>query len=259
MSPARRRCTAKTLRYKASTSLRGIYEPPRSTPPACSGATAVDGGWAKLPAITISGLQRGCTASRAPHRLSPPAAAPASAERLRLQEFARKRPTARTERGMTQSDLARAAFGTDASADGDTVARSHDRISVYLAGQALPDPKNRKALADALGVPADALVPPPAAATVAREAPSPILQAVPGPARPGAAAARHAAAARAGGQGGDAARRAREGQGRRSRPPAWRVAGLRCRVSAGTAVTTRPCRYAFVSAIAYRRPSAGRR
>jgi transcriptional regulator with XRE-family HTH domain len=84
---------------------------------------------------------------------------------------------------MTQSDLARAAFGTDASADGDTVARSHDRISVYLAGQALPDPKNRKALADALGVPADALVPPPAAATADREAPSLILPAVPG--RPG--------------------------------------------------------------------------
>jgi transcriptional regulator with XRE-family HTH domain len=58
---------------------------------------------------------------------------------------------------MTQSDLARAAFGTDASADGDTVARSHDRISVYLAGQALPDPKNRKALAEALGLPVEEL------------------------------------------------------------------------------------------------------
>jgi transcriptional regulator with XRE-family HTH domain len=58
---------------------------------------------------------------------------------------------------MTQADLARAAFGIHASAEGDTVARSRNRISVYLAGQALPDPKNRKALAEALGLPVEEL------------------------------------------------------------------------------------------------------
>jgi len=84
---------------------------------------------------------------------------------------------------MTQADLARAAFGIHASAEGDTVARSRNRISVYLAGQALPDPKNRKALAEALGLPVEELAPPSAAATVDREAPSLTMQAVPG--RPG--------------------------------------------------------------------------
>jgi transcriptional regulator with XRE-family HTH domain len=58
---------------------------------------------------------------------------------------------------MTQADLARAAFGIHASAEDDTVARSRNRISVYLAGQALPDPKNRKALAEALGLPVEEL------------------------------------------------------------------------------------------------------
>jgi hypothetical protein len=58
---------------------------------------------------------------------------------------------------MTQADLARAAFGIHASAEGDTVARSRNRISVYLVGQALPDPKNRKALAEALGLPVEEL------------------------------------------------------------------------------------------------------
>jgi transcriptional regulator with XRE-family HTH domain len=100
-----------------------------------------------------------------------------------MQEFARKLHTAMTDRGMTQSDLARAAFGTYVNADGYTVAKSRDRISVYLSGKALPDPKNLKALAEALGLPVEELAPPSAAATVDREAPSLALQAVPG--RPG--------------------------------------------------------------------------
>ena len=74
-----------------------------------------------------------------------------------MQEFARKLHTAMTDRGMTQSDLARAAFGTYVNADGYTVAKSRDRISVYLSGKALPDPKNLKALAEALGLPVEEL------------------------------------------------------------------------------------------------------
>jgi transcriptional regulator with XRE-family HTH domain len=100
-----------------------------------------------------------------------------------MQEFARKLHAAMTDRGMTQSDLARAAFGTYVNKDGYTVAKSRDRISVYLAGKALPDPRNLKALADALGVPLEEIAPPGAAAAVEREASSLTMQAVPG--RPG--------------------------------------------------------------------------
>jgi transcriptional regulator with XRE-family HTH domain len=62
--------------------------------------------------------------------------------------------------------------------DGHIVAKSRDRISVYLSGRALPSPKNLKALADALGVPIEELAPPPAAAAIDREMPSLTMQAV---------------------------------------------------------------------------------
>lgn len=56
------------------------------------------------------------------------------------------------ERDMSQSDLARACWGAKTDSRGYNVARNRDRISAYLSGKALPDTKNLRKLAKALGV-----------------------------------------------------------------------------------------------------------
>jgi transcriptional regulator with XRE-family HTH domain len=85
-----------------------------------------------------------------------------------------------TAKGLSQSDLARAAFGTLQTKEGYEVAKNRDRISVYLAGKALPDPGNLKALADVLGMTVEELAPPPAVPAAVREAPSLAMHAIPG-------------------------------------------------------------------------------
>ncbi|MDA4637053.1 helix-turn-helix domain-containing protein, partial [Escherichia coli] len=62
-------------------------------------------------------------------------------------------------------------WGETTNADGRTVARNRDRISVYLKGKTVPDPVNLQKLAEALGVdPAD-LAPDVIGAAVERENP----------------------------------------------------------------------------------------
>jgi transcriptional regulator with XRE-family HTH domain len=82
-------------------------------------------------------------------------------------------------RGMSQADLARAAFGEHTTADGYVVAKNRDRVSVYLAGKSLPDANNLERLAKALGTTVEELAPPAAVPAALREAPSLIMEAVP--------------------------------------------------------------------------------
>lgn len=63
------------------------------------------------------------------------------------------------EKGWSQSDLARAAYGLTTDKDGYKVAKHRDRISAYVRGEQYPDPVNLKLVADALGVPEEDLMP----------------------------------------------------------------------------------------------------
>jgi transcriptional regulator with XRE-family HTH domain len=118
--------------------------------------------------------------ARLPRGLGPLVDGLSLAERQRAQKLARKLYEAMMERGMTQSDLARAAWGTHVDARGYTVAKNRDRISMYLAGKALPDPKNMKALADALGMTVEELALPAAASVGDQKGTSLAMQAVAG-------------------------------------------------------------------------------
>lgn len=51
------------------------------------------------------------------------------------------------------------------------VARGRDRVSSYLSGKSIPDPKNMAAMADALGVTMEELAPNVAVDAIARENP----------------------------------------------------------------------------------------
>lgn len=66
---------------------------------------------------------------------------------MRKQEFARRVSALLMERNMSQADLSRAC------------GLGRDSISSYVAGKTLPEPKNAKALADALGVTVPELYP----------------------------------------------------------------------------------------------------
>jgi len=101
-------------------------------------------------------------------------------EKLEMDRFARRLYEMMNERGLSQSDLARKAFGTKTDKRGYEVARNRDRISVYLKGTSLPDPKNLQKIADALGVDPDELAPEIAASTIDRENPEVALTAIAG-------------------------------------------------------------------------------
>ena len=88
----------------------------------------------------------------------PPGDKPVQME-LRNQEFARRLYRALVERGWSQSDLARRAFGSKTDERGYTVAKGRDRISVYLRGQAFPEPKTLAKIAKILRIPVEELAP----------------------------------------------------------------------------------------------------
>ena len=56
------------------------------------------------------------------------------------------------QKGWNYSDFARAVWGKTTTKSGYEVAKNRDRISVYVAGKAFPDPRNLKKMADALGI-----------------------------------------------------------------------------------------------------------
>lgn len=77
-----------------------------------------------------------------------------------LEEFARKLHAAMTKKGFSQSDLARAVWGTVTDKRGYEVAKNRDQVSQYLHGKSLPGPENLQKLANALGVATEDLAPP---------------------------------------------------------------------------------------------------
>lgn len=89
---------------------------------------------------------------------------------LRKQEFARRLYELMIAKGWNQSDLARAAFGTRATKDGTMDAKGKDAVSSYITGRSLPTKSSLVALANALGVKPEELLPNTLKAQIANEA-----------------------------------------------------------------------------------------
>lgn len=101
---------------------------------------------------------------RMPPTREPPATIPQTSQspvlkRIHQQEFARRLFQALQQRGWSQSDLARQAFGTTEDADGYKVAKGRDRISSYIRGLNVPEPRYLKKIADVLGMSTEELAP----------------------------------------------------------------------------------------------------
>jgi len=101
----------------------------------------------------------------------PPAAGRTHVARVELEQFARRLHQMLTDRGMSQSDLAREIWGETKDSRGYSVAKNRDRISAYLRAESLPEPQNLAKIAEVLGVAPEDLVPDLTAATVDRERP----------------------------------------------------------------------------------------
>lgn len=75
------------------------------------------------------------------------------------QAFAHRLNALMRERGWTQSDLARRAFGTYSDPKtGYILARKRERINKYVRGEQIPDPENLSLLAAAFGLTVDELI-----------------------------------------------------------------------------------------------------
>lgn len=118
--------------------------------------------------------------SRNSTRRVPPAAGRQPIEQHEIENFARRVFKYMTEKGFSQSDLAREIWGETTDARGYKVAKGRDKISTYLRGQTVPDPKNMQALAAALDVSVEDLAPDVTRDTFARENPEVSLTAVAG-------------------------------------------------------------------------------
>lgn len=77
--------------------------------------------------------------------------------RAEYQLFAEKLNTIMIRAGITPSEAARRIWGTTNDKRGYAVARNRDRIGHYLKGTSYPGPENMRKLAEALGVPVEAL------------------------------------------------------------------------------------------------------
>lgn len=100
-------------------------------------------------------------------------------EKMQHQEFARRLYKILVEKGMTQSDLARACYGTTKNDAGYTVAKGRDRISMYIRGKAIPAPTALKKMAEVLGVRVSDLSPEAAADMSRREEPDFYIRKIP--------------------------------------------------------------------------------
>lgn len=118
--------------------------------------------------------------SRNATRKMPPAAGRTGVARLEIEQFARRLHKLMAQNNMSQSDLARAVWGTTEDNRGYTVARGRERISQYIRGKSLPDPKNLAAIARALHVTPEELAPDIAAASVATDNPEVGMTAIAG-------------------------------------------------------------------------------
>ena len=118
--------------------------------------------------------------SRAPRRLLPATGGRTQYEKLELERFARKLHEAMINKGLSQSDLAAEIWGRTTDARGYDVAKGRDRISVYLQGKSIPDPKNLTKIADVLGMKVEELAPDITASTVEKENPEIAMTAIAG-------------------------------------------------------------------------------
>lgn len=94
------------------------------------------------------------------------------AQTVELEQFARRLHELMIARGLSQSDLARAVWGSTKDQRGYNVARNRDRISVYLKGLSYPERENLDKLAKILGTTPEDLAPDLAAAAVERTNPA---------------------------------------------------------------------------------------
>jgi transcriptional regulator with XRE-family HTH domain len=118
--------------------------------------------------------------SRAPRRLLPASAGRTQVEKLELERFARKLHEAIVSRNMSPSDLAAEVWGRTTDSRGYSVAKGRDRISVYLQGKSVPDPKNLAKIAEVLGMKVEELAPDITASTVEKENPEIAMTAIAG-------------------------------------------------------------------------------
>ena len=77
-----------------------------------------------------------------------------------MQAFAERMHNRMQELGMTNSDLAREAFGVQIDADGVERVVDREKIGIYLRGQGLPGETKMRALAKALKMTLKELAPP---------------------------------------------------------------------------------------------------
>ncbi len=92
-------------------------------------------------------------------------------EIVRSETFARNLHQAMLDRGMSQSDLARALWGETTTPEGRTVAKSRERISVYLRGRTIPTTQTLRSIAEVLGMTPEELAPNVIGAAVDRDNP----------------------------------------------------------------------------------------
>lgn len=97
-----------------------------------------------------------------------------------MASFARRLHHLMLEKGLSQSDVARSMWGTIQDGRGYDVAKGRDRISEYVRGQSIPEPRNLKKLAEVLDVTVEQLAPDLAAASVDRADPELSLTVVTG-------------------------------------------------------------------------------
>jgi hypothetical protein len=118
--------------------------------------------------------------SRAPRRLLPASGGRTQYEKLELERFARRLHEAIVSRNMSPSDLAAEVWGRTTDSRGYNVAKGRDRISVYLQGKSVPDPKNLARIAEVLGMKVEELAPDITASTVEKENPEIAMTAIAG-------------------------------------------------------------------------------
>lgn len=119
--------------------------------------------------------------SRRPHARLAPTGGKTQQDLLDQQTFARNLHQALIDKGWSQSDLARKIWGdrTD-PVTGYSVAKNRDRISKYIKGSEVPDPKNLARICEALGMSLEELAPNITASIVDREIPEVSMTAITG-------------------------------------------------------------------------------
>lgn len=80
-------------------------------------------------------------------------------EKHEVRRFAERLHQLMIEKGLSQSELARAVWGETKDSRGYSVARNRDRISAWLRGETVPEAANLSRLAQALDTPVTELAP----------------------------------------------------------------------------------------------------